>query len=104
VGQTYEVCGAERLTLEQMLDAILDATGRRRWKVYVPGPAACLQALLLETLVGKLLGQPPPLNRDQLRMLQEDNVGDATSASRTFGLTHERFGLGVKGWLTGPSH
>jgi NADH dehydrogenase len=103
VGQTYDVCGLERLTLEQILDAILAATGRRRWKVHVPLPLARVQALSLEILLGKMLGKPPPLNRDQLRMLQEDNVGDPTTASQTFGLKHKSFGLEVKGWLTAAS-
>jgi len=100
VGRTYDVCGPERLTLEQVLDAILDATGRRRMKLQVPLPLARVQAAAMEFAFGTLLGKPPPLNRDQLQMLQEDNVGDAAVVMQTFHLTTGDFRGEIRNWLS----
>jgi len=60
-------------------------------------PLARCQAALLERVFPALLGQAPPLNRDQLRMLEEDNVGDASAAFALFGLepTPFREGSGI---------
>lgn len=90
-GITYDLCGPERMTFRELLRTIVAATGRRRWLLPVPWPVARFQAALLEIFVGRLLRQPPPLNRDQLLMLQEDNVGDGGPADRAFGLRHGRF-------------
>lgn len=89
VGLTLDLCGPERLPFIDILRAILAATGRRRWLLPIPWPVAIVQARLLEVVFAGLLHRPPPLNRDQLLMLQEDNVGDGTTADRLFGLHHE---------------
>jgi NADH dehydrogenase len=99
VGQTYDLCGPERLTFEQILESILGACRRKRFKVHVPLPLARLQAALFEGVMGRLLQCPPPLNRDQLLMLQEDNVGDAGLVERVFGLTQTRFADGIASFL-----
>lgn len=90
-GLTYDLCGPERMTFRELLRTIVAATGRRRWLLPVPWPVARFQAALLEIFFGRLLRQPPPLNRDQLLMLQEDNVGEGGPADRAFGLRHGRF-------------
>jgi NADH dehydrogenase len=77
--------------LEQILDAILAGTDRRRLKVHVPLPLARVQAAAMEFAFGTFLGKPPPLNRDQLQMLQEDNMGESSTATRLFALTHSPF-------------
>lgn len=86
IGQTFELCGQEVLTLAEIVDAILAVTKRRRVKLTLPFGVARVQAALLEFVCAKLLGQAPPLNRDQLLMLQEDNVGDCATAAALFGL------------------
>jgi len=91
IGKTFALCGDERVTLGEIVDAVLAATGRRRWKIPLPFGLAHVQAAAAEFLFGKILGKPPPLNRDQLLMLREDNVGDASVANALFGLKHERF-------------
>lgn len=103
VGKTCDVCGVERLTLEQILDAILAATGRRRLKVRVPLALARAQAAAMEFVWGTLLGKPPPLNRDQLQMLQEDNVADAAATTQAFSLAHQNFRVEISDWLCGSS-
>lgn len=99
IGQTYDVCGPEKLTLPQILDAISEATGRRRGKVHIPLPVARLQAAVLELVMGKVLRKPPPLNRDQLIMLEEDNVGDAGPVEQTFHLRQAGFAEAIREYL-----
>jgi NADH dehydrogenase len=98
VGQTLDLCGDERFPFAQILDLILEASGRRRLKLRIPLLLARAQATLLEFIFPRLLKQPPPLNRDQLLMLQEDNVGDSEPAKRLFGFTPRRFRDGIAAW------
>jgi len=99
IGGTYDVCGAKILTLEQILDLILDVTGRKRAKLPVPWWLARCQAAFLEFCFARLLGRPPPLNRDQLIMLQEDNLGNPKPAMELFGLKLVPFREGIERYL-----
>jgi len=99
VGQTFDLCGPERLSFEEILDVILAATGRKRRKLHVPMPVARGQALLLELFFGRFLHKPPPLNRDQLIMLQEDNVGDPSAMERVFRIKQDSFASGIAKYL-----
>jgi NADH dehydrogenase len=100
VGETYDLCGRERLTFNAVLDEILDATRRRRLKLHLPLPLARLQARLLEFIFPALLRQAPPLNRDQLLMLAEDNVGDPEPACRAFHFEPLKFGASIRRFLS----
>lgn len=91
IGQIYDLCGTEVFTLEQILDLIQEVTARRRIKLHLPLWLARCQAAFLELAFPRLLGQAPPLNRDQLIMLQEDNVGDPRPAMELFGLKPTSF-------------
>jgi NADH dehydrogenase len=84
IGQTFDLCGGEVLTLEVILDQILSVMGQRRFKLHVPLGVARYQAALLEFVFARLLGKSPPLNRDQLVMLQEGNVGNPQPANDLF--------------------
>jgi NADH dehydrogenase len=99
IGRTFDLCGPDALTLPQILDEILAASGRRRWTLRIPLPLACVQATLLEFLYGKILGKPPPLNRDQLVMLEEETVGDRKPAVELFGLEEIAFGAGIRAYV-----
>lgn len=98
-GRTFELCGPDRLDFRAFLRAILSACGRRRLLVHIPLPLARLQAALLESLFPGLLRRPPPLTRDQLLMLQEDNIGDPAPADRTFNLVHRPFREDLRAYL-----
>jgi NADH dehydrogenase len=102
VGRAFDLCGPERLTFNQVLDAILAVTGRRRLKIHVPLPLARIQARVLEGVFPRLLGRAAPLNRDQLLMLQEDNVGDPRPANELFRLPVESFRDGLARYLKRP--
>ncbi|MBX3746417.1 MAG: complex I NDUFA9 subunit family protein [Verrucomicrobiae bacterium] len=98
-GRTYELCGHDRLDFKAFLRAILEACGRRRLLLPIPLPIARLQAALFERVFPAVLHQPPPLSRDQLLMLQEDNVGDPAPADRTFQLVHLPFREDLRTYL-----
>jgi NADH dehydrogenase len=102
VGQTFDLCGPERMTRRELLEQVMAAMGRRRLLVRVPAPLACLQAATLEFLFPRLLGKAPPLNRDQLIMLGEDNTGDAAKADALFGLQHRKFRDGLAAYTSIP--
>ena len=36
IGQTYDLCGQDVLSFDEILDAILQVTGRKRWKLHLP--------------------------------------------------------------------
>ncbi len=98
-GQTYDLCGRDLLTLEEIIDEILLVMGRRRLKLRVPSVLAETQAAFLEYVYPRLFGKAPPLNRDQLIMLHENNIGDGTPAKEQFGLNPEPFREGIARYL-----
>jgi NADH dehydrogenase len=86
LGGTFDLCGLERLSFTGVIRALLRAKRRRRVLLHVPMPAARGLAAVLERLYPWLLRRPPPLNREQLLMLEEDNIGDPLPACRLFNL------------------
>jgi NADH dehydrogenase len=99
IGKTYDLCGPDTLGLAEILDSIFEAMGRRRLKLRVPALLARTQAALLELVWPGLLGRAPPLNRDQLIMLDEDNRGDPTPANTLFNLAQTPFREGISRYL-----
>ena len=95
VGKTLDLCGPERFTLAQMIDEIMRTMGKSRVKVRVPAWIARMQAVVLEFLFPRLMRKAPPLNRDQLIMLEEDNVGDERVARELFALRKTSFREGI---------
>lgn len=94
IRQTLDVCGPAQLTLPQILEVIGSVTGRKRWIVRVPLELAAALAAVLECICPRL-GQAPPLNRDQLQMLQEDNVGEPGWTVEMFELSQMPFAEGI---------
>jgi uncharacterized protein YbjT (DUF2867 family) len=86
IGKTYDLCGPEAFTWNELYDKLQGILGTRKRKVHLPLPIARVQAALLERILAN-----PPFTRDQLLMLQEDNVGDPKPAERDFMLEQERF-------------
>src|SRR5207244_13052343 len=99
IGRTYDLCGPETFTLPEILDEILRAMGRKRLKFRVPLALARWQAAFLEFVFPRLLRKAPPLNRDQLIILQEGNVGNAQPVNELFGLKQTSFREGVERYL-----
>jgi len=67
-GGLYELGGPRTYSFRELLQYVLAETGRRRLLLPVPFGAMRLQAAFLELL------PVPPLTRDQLRLLERDNV------------------------------
>lgn len=102
VGLTCDLCGPTPLTFEEVLDTILASLDRRRFRLRLPTRLMRVPAAVLEFLMPRLLGQAPPLNRDQLVMLEEDNVGDPQPAQQLFDLPVESFRSGLdRLWSSG---
>jgi NADH dehydrogenase len=99
IGETYDLCGPETLTLDEMLDQILAVMGRKRLKVHISVALARGQAAFLEFLFQQLLGKAPPFSRDQVILLQEDIVGNGQPANQLFGLKPVPFRDGIAGYL-----
>jgi len=99
VGQVYDLCGPERLTLSALVDQMLAVLQKRRLKLPVPPGLARCQAACMELVFRRLLRKPSPLSRDQLIMLQEDNVGDPQPANELLGLKHPSFRAGIARYL-----
>jgi NADH dehydrogenase len=85
-GATYELGGPEVLTMREIMELILQMTGRDRTLVSLPFGMARFQAAFLQFAPGAL-----KLTPDQVAMLQSDNV--VSDAAKAAGLTFE--GLGI---------
>ncbi len=67
-GKTYELGGPHIYTMKQIMELVLEQTGRRRFLLPLPFFAARLQAALLQLL------PRPLLTVDQVRLLEVDNI------------------------------
>ena len=86
VGQTYDLCGPVAFTWNELYDKLLAAQHRHKLKCHLPLPLARVLATL-----GEWLLPAPPFTRDQLLMLQEDNIGDPGPAVCDFNLKLKTF-------------
>lgn len=94
IGKAYDLCGPEAFTWNELYDKLQKILGTRKPKLHLPLPIARVQAALFEKIL-----PTPPFTRDQLLMLQEDNVGDPKPAERDFLLQQENFEEGVARYL-----
>jgi uncharacterized protein YbjT (DUF2867 family) len=99
IRETYDLAGPEAFTLSEIIDQIMTVMKYKRMKVHIPSFIARLQAMLLAFVFPNFLRQAPPLNRDQLIMLQEDNVGNARPANELFGLKPIPFRMEIAKYL-----
>ena len=67
-GRTYELGGPLVYTFKELMELVLAETRRRALLLPVPWSLASLQATFLEILPS------PPLTRDQVKLLRQDNV------------------------------
>jgi NADH dehydrogenase len=94
VKQTYEVGGADAVTMLELLDLVTRALGRRpRIKVHVSLGLVRGAAALLENVPGF------PVTTDQLLMLEEDNTCDPAAFHGAFGLSPLPLATGLRRML-----
>jgi len=93
IGQTFELCGPDRLSYNEMLDVIGRALGRQHVaKIHNPLP-------LMKAIVPLLQGFSFfPITMDQILMLVEENICDG-SWRETFRIEPERFEEGIGKYL-----
>jgi NADH dehydrogenase len=93
IGQCYELCGKERLTYLDLLDAVASAMGRM-----VPfKPKAPLG--LMKMIIPFMQHVPQfPITMDQLQMLIEENICDC-SWQKVFGFEPRDFREGIAEYL-----
>lgn len=80
-GRTYELGGPSLYTFREVLELVCRETGRDRMLVSVPFIVAKPLGSLLQ--LSRFVGLTPPLTRDQVLMLEKDNV----VAADAFGLS-----------------
>ncbi len=93
-GRVYELGGPEVKSFRALLEFVCEVTGRKRLFAPLPWGAARFQALMMEIADAATLGLLPnelKLTRDQVTLLQSDNV--VSEAARSEGRTLE--GLGI---------
>lgn len=81
-GKSYSLCGPRTYSVNALIDLILRIKGISRLKIHLPvwtlkGPAAVAERLFAH----------PPLTRDQLTMLQEENICEENEAPEALGLS-----------------
>lgn len=93
-GETYELCGPDRMSYNELLDTIGRALGKKS-VLKLKNP------LFLMRLVVPLLEQFPffPVTMDQIGMLVQGTVCDGTWR-QTFGFEPVRFDEGIRRYLT----
>ena len=94
INKIYEIAGPEKLTFDQIIDTICRVLGRTRLKIHIPMPLMRPGALIAECIFPK-----PPITRDQLLMLEEDNVTDNNALETVFGIKPLRFEERIKEYL-----
>lgn len=93
IGQCYELCGNDRLSFNDLLDAVAAALGKSA--PYKPhAPLGLMQAVI------PLLQRIPqfPITSDQLQMLLEENICDGRW-KKTFGFEPRDFKGGIQEYL-----
>jgi uncharacterized protein YbjT (DUF2867 family) len=79
--RTFELGGPDVVTYEELYDRIKRVLRKRRPKLHLPFGVMRVNAAILETLPG-----PSPITRDQLKMIQVDNVVSNSDAHETFAI------------------
>jgi len=93
-GKIYELCGEDRLTYHDLLDAIAEALGRRHpWKPALP---LSLMKPVIKALQGISFF---PITMDQLQMLLEENICDGCWR-KSFTFEPIRFREGIREYLS----
>ncbi|RMG02859.1 MAG: hypothetical protein D6726_06695, partial [Nitrospirae bacterium] len=87
--RTIELGGPERISYNEILEMYMEALGVRKKIVHLP--AGLVKATLPLSSIGRALGMKiPQASRDQIDLLQMDNITDPSLIEREFGFTPRR--------------
>lgn len=93
--KTLELGGPEALSFRELIDMAASASaGRRRMKASVPMPLMRLYALMLEAFLPN-----PPVSREALRMLSEDNTTQSNALASFFGIRPTALSEALPGYI-----
>lgn len=95
--RVFELGGPERLSFDEVVDRVAAVLGKRPpVKVHLPMPLMRAGAAVAETVLPR-----PPITRDQLLMLEEDNVTERDDLKSVFGIRPTGFTDGMGTYLSG---
>jgi NADH dehydrogenase len=104
-GKSYEVGGADVLSLDEIYREIAAAVGKPgKPLVHFPLWYGRLLARLFEALARRGILEAPPLTRDQLKSLSRDNTGDIVPTLADFPGELRRFAPGIREYLSSGRH
>ncbi len=97
--QSFDVGGPETFTMDEVEREVASALGKPA-KPIVHVPIALGNVLAAGmALAPRFLLPKPPLTRDQLRSLSQDNVGDVAGTITTFGPIARDFRAGIREYI-----
>ena len=97
-GKRYSLCGPRSYTFNELTDLILQIKKATRLKLHIP--IALLKGL---SFLAEQLFPRPPLTRDQLKMLQEDNVCRDNQAGKELKVRFKGLEEVLPLYMNGPS-
>jgi NADH dehydrogenase len=93
--RVYEIAGPRAYTFDEIVDKIALVLGRGKpLKIHIPMPVMKWSAALAEAVFSR-----PPITRDQLLMLQEDNATSEKALEGVFGIEPTGFEEGMRTYL-----
>ena len=91
-GSVYELGGPDHLTYGQIVDAVMRATGMRRFKVGMPIPLISALTAVTDRVLPIF-----PVSHDQISSLQRPNYTDLDAFEKAFGVTPRHLDLSYLG-------
>ncbi len=91
---TFEMAGFEAYTFDGIIDSIASVLNRSPLKIHIPMSLMRLNAALLECVLPR-----PPITRDALLMLEEDNITANNALPDVFGIKPTGFIEGMRTYL-----
>ena len=94
IGKTFEIGGRDVLTFDEIVDEIARVLKRKALKIHMPMGVVRLGATVMEYLLPS-----PPLTRDALLMLEEDDITAQNALTEFFRIEPTPFRDGLKEYL-----
>jgi NADH dehydrogenase len=93
-GGIYEVGGPEQLTFDEIVNTISRVMGKRAFNIHLPMWLMKINAALMRPVFKK-----PPISKDQLIMLNSDNICDESKVKEDFAIDLGKFEDSIKEYI-----